>query len=86
MQILGWFLVVAGALFILLGLARAAADAFAEFKKSLAPLGIVETIQALGKLLEALAKLPTSIILTLVGIALIVAGQRVLAGLPILPW
>lgn len=86
--VLGWFLIVVGALFILIGVAGAARAAFARFRSAAGAEdagGISELIKAVTALLKALFGGPQWFLFTLVGIALIYAGQRVLAGQPVLP-
>lgn len=87
-MVLGWFLIVVGALFILIGVAGAAR---AAFSRKAGPAGaedaggIAELIKAVTDLLKAILGGPQWLLFTLVGIALIYAGQRVLAGQPVIP-
>ena len=80
--LLGWFLIIVGALFILIGLVRAARETLSKVH-AFAP-GIKGVIVDVEKLLEALAKLPAWMLMVLVGLYLIYAGQQVLGGQ--LPW
>jgi uncharacterized membrane protein len=87
-MVLGWFLIVVGALFILIGVAGAARAAFSRSRGAAGAEdagGVAELIKAVTDLLKALFGGPQWFLFTLVGIALIFAGQRVLAGQPIIP-
>ena len=87
-MVLGWFLIVVGALFILIGVAGAARSAFSRSRGSAGAdeaSGIAELIKAVTALLKAIFGGPQWLLFSLVGIALIYAGQRVLAGEPVIP-
>ncbi|MGB6364247.1 MAG: hypothetical protein WBG64_16395 [Thermoanaerobaculia bacterium] len=87
-MLLGWFLIVVGPLFILIGVAGAARAAFSRSRGSAGAdeaSGVAELIKAVTALLKAILAGPQWLLFTLVGIGLIYAGQRVLAGEPIIP-
>lgn len=81
--ILGWVLVIAGILFVLAGVVGAARAVFSG--KAVAGPGVKGLIGDITKLIDAILRAPTWLIMTAVGIALIWMGQRALSGLPILP-
>jgi hypothetical protein len=86
--VLGWFLIVVGALFILIGVAGAARVAFSRSRGAAGAEEageVAELVKAVTALLKAIFGGPQWFLFTLVGIALIYAGQRVLAGQPIIP-
>jgi hypothetical protein len=80
--VLGWFLIIAGALFVLVRLARAGRETFSAAAAPAA--GTRGVIRDVARLLEALAKLPAWLMMVLVGVYLIYAGQQILASQ--LPW
>ena len=87
-MVLGWFLIGVGALFILIGVAGAARAAFSRSRAAAGAedaSGVTELIKAVTDLLKAILDGPQWLLFTLVGIALIYAGQRVLAGQPVIP-
>ena len=83
-QIIGWFLIVLGMLFILLAFLRAALESFPEIfplsSEGVGPqaeqptAGLKELLELFVKVLQALVKLPQWFLFALVGIALIIAG------------
>jgi hypothetical protein len=95
-QWLGWFLVVMGMLFILLAFLRAALETLRQGgEKSegrpqpteAAPaIGVKDLLETFGGVLKQLANMPEWFLLALVGVLLIIAGQRALAGLTIVPF
>lgn len=95
-QIIGWFLIVMGMFFILLAFLRAVLETLPDLlsapstgvspQAELSTAGLKDLMELFLKVMEALVKLPQWFLFALVGIALIVAGQRVLAGLSILPF
>lgn len=94
-QVLGWFLVVMGMLFVLLAFLRAALETLAggssmpeaagQVANAAPAIGVKDLLQAFGGVLKQLANMPEWFLFALVGVMLIIAGQRVLAGLPIVP-
>ena len=77
-NILGWGLIVVGFLFLILGLAAAARDVIKEsFQKNSSQESAVEksVLEVLVNLINALAKAPKWLALTVVGIVLIVLGS-----------
>lgn len=95
-QVLGWFLVVMGMLFVLLAFLRATfetlaggrseSEAAGQAAQWVPMAGVKDLLQAFGGVLKQLANMPEWFLLAFVGVLLIIAGQRVLAGLPIIPW
>lgn len=87
-MVLGWFLILVGALFILIGVAGAARSAFPRPPAASGAeeaSAVAELVAAVTALVKAILGAPQWLLFTLVGIALIYAGQRVLAGQPVIP-
>ena len=82
--LLGWTLTLLGVLFLLLGFVGAALDVFRGrgAERIAPPAGFFE---ALAAFLKALATAPRWLALVGVGVALVFFGQRLAAGLPMLP-
>lgn len=89
MQILGVFLIVCGALFIVSALVRIVAELQLAFRQPATErvkgFG-VEEAKAFTDLAKALSGLPAYALSTLVGVLLIAAGERIIAGLQIFSW
>lgn len=83
---LGWFLTIVGALFVLLGLIGAARETFTIPPPTLTFwAGIPDLLKGFAEVIKAIATAPRWLGLTVVGVFLIYAGQRLVAGLSILP-
>ncbi len=75
--ILGWVLIVVGLFFILLGFARAVqTPPPRRVAEALGEGGLAGIISALTKFVEALARAPQWLALTIVGVLLVVIGAR----------
>jgi len=83
-SILGWVLIIAGILFVLAGVVGAARTLFSG--KTAAGPGVRGLIGDVTKLVDAILRAPTWLIMTALGVALIWMGQRALSGLPVLPF
>jgi uncharacterized membrane protein len=79
--ILGWVLTVVGVLFIFLGLVAASRQVRVTTQSVPRP-GISGVLQDATVLLDALRQLPLWLALTVIGIALITAGQILVHGWP----
>jgi hypothetical protein len=84
MQIVGGFLVCVGCLFIVIGALTVFAQMLQAFRNpgQVKERGIAsDDINAIATLLDAIGKLPSYIVTTLLGMLLIAAGQHMIAGL-----
>ncbi len=83
--LLGWFLVIVGALFILVGLARAGRETFSSGRAAaVPPAGIKGLLGDAAKFVEALVNVPQWLLMVFVGGYLLYTGQQVLTGQT--PW
>lgn len=88
MQVVAGFLVSAGCAFVLVGIAKVIADIVLAFRGApkIETRGLADEITAITGLVNAVAALPSFVLTSLIGVLLIAAGQRLAAGLQIIPF
>lgn len=78
MFIFGYVLIILGIVFIMLGVVGAAAEVFARKGFAIATRTIVQILKLLPDVINALAKAPKWLSMTIVGIILVLIGLQLI--------
>jgi hypothetical protein len=77
MFIIGYVLIILGIIFIMLGIVGAASEVFARKGFAIATRTIVQILKLLPDVINALAKAPKWLSMTIIGIILLLLGLQI---------